>query len=737
MNLNRVKELTNKTFSSLKEDGVKGTFKKTKRFLVERKAKNNRPYDVCFKDILFINGCCLPHPQRYRVTHQIEQLESYGVSCDRIDYENLDVNLVRFFRGFVFYRCPITPTVEEFIKLAKENNKTVFYDIDDLVFDLEHTNMIKFLDSMSEDERNLYNDGVVRMGKTLDLCEYGIASTERLQAEMGKHLKEVYVNRNVMSEEMVKYSQEALTKVVKDDEKIIIGYLSGSITHNDDFKLIMPSIINVLKKYDNVYLEIVGLLDLPDEMKDVEHKVITAPFMDYRELPKLIRSIDINLAPLEDTIFNEAKSENKWTEAALVKIPTVASNVGAFKSQMVNEKTGLLCDDSADWDKYLKMLIEKKSFREEIGLNAYNEVMDKHVTTFSGKGVADFIMSKLHKNACFVLPSTNVSGGIMVAIKHGLILKKHGYDVTMINLNLETKDVSKVYEGNDYLYVVPENRTYFEAKVDVMTATMWLTLDFVRKYYNCINKKYLVQNMERGFYLPGRFERIKATATYNKQLGVDYITISKWCERWLKEDFGNDVKYAPNGIDLSIFEFKKRNFDGKIKILIEGNCKDYYKNVDESFRIVEKLDKDKYEINYLSYEKEPKDWYRVDNFYHKVPHSEVGKIYQESDILIKTSILESFSYPPLEMMATGGLVVVVPNDGNSEYLVDGENCLLYEQGDINSAVSKIERIVSDKKLREKLVNGGLTTAKKYEWSKIEHDIVSLYEEENNEKEDRK
>ena len=80
------------------------------------------------------------------------------------------------------------------------------------------------------------------------------------------------------------------------------------------------------------------------------------------------------------------------------------------------------------------------------------------------------------------------------------------------------------------------------------------------------------------------------------------------------------------------------------------------------------------------------------------------------------------------MMATGGLVVVVPNDGNSEYLVDGENCLLYEQGDIDSAVSKIESIVSDKKLVEKLVKGGLATAKKYEWSKIENSIVSLYEE---------
>ena len=92
--------------------------------------------------------------------------------------------------------------------------------------------------------------------------------------------------------------------------------------------------------------------------------------------------------------------------------------------------------------------------------------------------------------------------------------------------------------------------------------------------------------------------------------------------------------------------------------MVEGNSADYYKNVDESFKIVDKLDKNKYEINFLSYQGKPKDWYYVDNFMHKVPFDEVGKVYSNCDILIKSSILESFSYPPLEMMATGGIVIV-------------------------------------------------------------------------------
>ena len=45
---------------------------------------------------------------------------------------------------------------------------------------------------------------------------------------------------------------------------------------------------------------------------------------------------------------------------------------------------------------------------------------------------------------------------------------------------------------------------------------------------------------------------------------------------------------------------KNRDFSGKIRILIEGDCGAWHKNVDESFQIVEKLDREKFEIWYLS-----------------------------------------------------------------------------------------------------------------------------------------
>ena len=268
--------------------------------------------------------------------------------------------------------------------------------------------------------------------------------------------------------------------------------------------------------------------------------------------------------------------------------------------------------------------------------------------------------------------------------------------------------------------------THIIAHIDVCVGTLWSTMYFVNDIPNAKNKKYLVQSFETDFYENGSALKQLANSTYNFD-NVDYLTVSKWCKSWLEDKFDQRVKFVQNGLDLKLFPFRQRMFEGKIKILIEGNSKSYYKNVDESFKIIEKLDRDKFEIHYLSYEGEPKDWYHVDRFYNDVPYKRVGNIYNECDILIKSSILESFSYPPLEMMATGGICIVAPNDGNMEYLKDGYNCLLYNPGNIDQAVDLINSVVSDRMLRERIIKNGLETAEQRSWDNIEKNVIGLYE----------
>ena len=79
------------------------------------------------------------------------------------------------------------------------------------------------------------------------------------------------------------------------------------------------------------------------------------------------------------------------------------------------------------------------------------------------------------------------------------------------------------------------------------------------------------------------------------------------------------------------------------------------------------------------------------------------------------------------MMATGGYSIVVPNEGNKEYLKDGENCLFYKLGDINAAVDCIKRLISDEQLQQYLYENGLRTAKNRDWKNYENQVIRLYD----------
>ena len=61
----------------------------------------------------------VPHPPRYRVTHQREQLEACNFSTGEVYYEELNPDVVNDYRSFIFFRCPYTDNVGELIKRAK------------------------------------------------------------------------------------------------------------------------------------------------------------------------------------------------------------------------------------------------------------------------------------------------------------------------------------------------------------------------------------------------------------------------------------------------------------------------------------------------------------------------------------------------------------------------------------------------------------------------------------------
>ena len=713
-----------KAANIMQEEGLLSCAVRTKNYFVKKIAVS-KCRTVEIKDVLFISGCGndLPHPWRYRVKHQREQLESFGFTTGEVYFPELDIDQVRTYRAFIFFRCPLNDVIDKFVRKAKYLNKIVAYDIDDLVVDTKYTDQIKYVSELPEADKRAYDQGVQNMQKLLKKCDFAITTTGCLKQELFGYIDKVYLNRNTASEEMQRISEDVLKRSSKKEETIKIGYFSGSITHNPDLDLILPVLLKLLNKHNNLRLCLAGELELPKELMTYEDRIIQTPFEDWTKLPERIAEVDINIAPLEDTIFNSAKSENKWVEASLVKVVTVASNIGAFRECISHKETGILCSTPQEWEMELDQLITDRLYREELGDKAYKYCRLKYSTINSAANIAGILKKEMSRNYGFVLPGLEISGGIKVALKHASILQKEGMDVTLIAL--DTKEKWQEFDGSLFPVISLKNET-FMGQIDFAVATMWTTVSFVENYPKIGKRSYLVQNYETDFYRPGDNLRIEANKTYSPSREIKFLTISKWCQEWLFEKYGQTAEYAPNGLDTKQFKSRRRTMEGRLKILIEGDCAVEYKNIDEAFEITNRLDSQKFEIWYMSYNAEPKSAYKVDKFFHKIPYDEVSEVYRKCDILLKTSLLESFSYPPLEMMATGGYVIAVPNGGNVEYLIDGTNCLLYNAGDIQMAVEKINLICEDKTTQDRLYKEGVKTAEGRCWENISKEIKKLY-----------
>ena len=720
------------------EAGLKGTFREARTRFIRKYEREHHEYskpERIIHDVLFVNGCPpeqAPHPYRYRVLHQMEQLRAAGYSVAEVSAGECTPETVLTGNTIVLYRCPYQENIGEAIRQAKSVNKRVVFDIDDLVIDTEYTDTIPAVQAFSRADRALYDEGVNRYGATLRMCEAATTTTSRLQQEMAKIISPVYINRNCASEKMVSLSEEAWRKAKEEKtgqgvagKEVIMGYFSGTITHNADFEMIMPAVIRVMEENPEVRLLLMGKIDLPNELQPFSERIIQKPFAAWEALPEVIAGVDINLAPVENTVFNEAKSENKWVEAALVKVPTVASRIGAFAEMVEDGVTGFLAGDD-EWYDVLSRAVRDRTLREKVAEAGYQYCRNRCVTTENTACIREIYEKIRRPHAAFVLPSCEMSGGIMVALRHACFLQDEGWNVDLIAPTAKWHvwtEFQHSFECISYADGGCENLAYY----DLMIGTMWTTVPYIRSYPRAGARAYLVQNYERDFYVYEDPQRLECEATYFLPKDWKYLTISRWCEGWLKEKYGQDTAYMPNGLDSGKYISPERDWTGrKIRILIEGDCAVDYKNVDESFRIADRLDREKYEVWYMSYNAKPKEEYRVDRFLHAVPYEETPKIYAECDILLKSSWLESFSYPPLEMMAAGGYCIVAPNGGNAEYLRDGENCLLYPLGDEDAALRAIERIAQEKELRKKLRAEGMRTAERRDWKLLRGKIADQY-----------
>lgn len=349
--------------------------------------------------IFMLTGCDLGNAGNYRCRHPQQQLALHDVHSLVTDYCSVGLNLrqAATFDLAILHRVAWDDHIKTYIKWMQANGRPVVFDTDDLVFAPELIGYVDALKSLSAADVALYLDGVERYRQTLLACDAVIVSTEPLAERVRTLGKQVYVVRNALSWQQIEAAQPyALAKLDSThpaDSSVVIGYFSGTATHNKDFAQITDALISVLEHNPMVRLRIVGPLELAPAYQAFAGQIERRELVSLTELAQEIADVDVALAPLElDNPFCQGKSEVKYMEAAIVATPLIASPIEAFQFAIRHGDNGMLATTTEEWITALDTLIHDSALRRTLGMNAYHDVLER----YTPKARSRTLMTALH-----------------------------------------------------------------------------------------------------------------------------------------------------------------------------------------------------------------------------------------------------------------------------------------------------------------------------------------------------
>lgn len=327
------------------------------------------------KRVLFIsetsrlNRTYLDPSVRYRCFNAAFELRSLGYIADIISYKAFELNLINRYDVFIFHRPVWGTKLKKIVKKLEITDKCAFASYDDLIFGSEfalESSLYKRGETEKKDVIRLFDNNL----KAMSLFKKIIVSTSEL-AKRVKSLSdaEVVISHNALT--LRDLSRAKLLNTAyrgEGSKRKIITYLSGTKSHDNDFKFIIEPLSELLNKYNgDIELHIVGPLSYD------EKKIKAKKFLDvqYHKLSQIASRAYLNIAPLEINPFTMCKSGLKFFESGLVKVPSLVSPIPDMLR--FSDSGGLsFAKNPDDWYREISRLVENESLRDQKAALSYN-----------------------------------------------------------------------------------------------------------------------------------------------------------------------------------------------------------------------------------------------------------------------------------------------------------------------------------------------------------------------------
>lgn len=551
-------------------------------------------------DALFLDGTNGTSSTPYRVFRIAEGLaqEGWQVRCIKgEDLFTLNTADIRA-RYLVVHRAPYWSPYVEFVAQLRARGTIIIYDIDDLVFDdtvIPHIDGYKYLSDESKvgflKGVRAYRDFILQA----DMCTTPTHFlTDRIR-ELGKP---VYTVRNAISSENIRFFETVDYRRKGRPEPFVVGYYSGTKTHQADFAIVAPALIRFMREHPDVVFRLVGEFDLGEwpDLADWMHihrpgdvpRVTRVGLMPHDTMIRDQFSCDLIIAPLEvGNPFCEAKSELKFFEASLAQVPTIVSATRTFQEATLN---GILADlalTTEDWLSAMRRIYENYPTALKRAREAFFHVRYAYSQRFAAtsalEAYEDFTACRqgIATVPSDTLPPPIVTADIGVIIPdfsgpsggHRKIftvcqaLEKSGKRLKIyVYTNREPRhikrDIVRLFGELDAEVAV------YDCKVDAhaqIICTQWKSIYDFRSVAFAGRVICFVQDFEPMFYPVGS-DYMRALVAY--RLGYDIVCYGAWVAAKLEDELGLKPPSIPFTLDHNVYARPEVEEERDIDVLL-------------------------------------------------------------------------------------------------------------------------------------------------------------------------
>ncbi|KGP64014.1 hypothetical protein EP47_03580 [Legionella norrlandica] len=230
------------------------------------------------------------------------------------------------------------PGAEYILRLAEQKCIPTIYTIDDDILNIPL--------ELGEKKYNFHNNPkrLRNVRYLLDNVSLVHCSTKRLQHQFEKlRIKSpIYTGK-------IFHASKIVVPAAKKPVIRKFGYMG--IDHTHDLGMILPSLVEFLRRNPSINFEIFGPIPIPPELKEFKERITTVPMIrDYEEFMKRFAKCDwdVGICPLAPIHFNYLKTNLKWLEYTALGIAVIASRNTVY-DECCADRCGILADTQEEW----------------------------------------------------------------------------------------------------------------------------------------------------------------------------------------------------------------------------------------------------------------------------------------------------------------------------------------------------------------------------------------------------